>query len=196
MSDATGSRPSIAERAETRERMDRSGRDRYSSLVRALQAGREVPIGRTRETRLEWHPVAWQITKLALVLAAAYIVAVNAYGWWRERQVDTWAGPVGMTVQSGQLLDGCPAVAGIEHETLPTWVRYDGEVYVLTNALWAIKSRSRPNETGLIETGYTLAGMRILLIDTPAADAALRRLVIARPPAYAGGYYVAHPECA
>lgn len=196
MTDSTEGRPPIAERAEVRDRMDRSGRDRYSSLVRALQAGREVPIGRTRETRLEWHPVAWQIVKVALVVAVAYIVGVNAYGWWRERQVDTWTGPPGIAVQSGQRLDGCAATQGIVHDTLPTWVRYDGQVYVLTDALWAIRRQSRPNETGLVETGYTLGGMRILLIDAPAANAAVERLVVANPPAYAGGYYVSHPECA
>lgn len=196
MSESTGSRPSIAERAEKRERMDRSGRDRYSSLVRALQAGREVPLGRTPDTRLEWHPVAWKIVKLALVLAAAYMIGVYAYTWWRERQVDTWAGPPGMTVQSGQLLNGCAAVEGRQHETLPSWVRYDGDVYVRTAAQWPISNRSLPDQTGLIESGYTLGGLRILLIEAPGADPESKRLVITSPPASAGGYYVAHPECA
>lgn len=140
--------------------------------------------------------MAWQIIRIALLLAVAYLVGLNAYSWWRERQVDTWTGPPGVSVQSGQLLDGCAAADGVKHETLPTWVRYDGEVYLLTNALWAIKNEARLNETGLIETGYTLAGMRILLIDAPAADASVKRLVVAKQPAYAGGYYVAHPECA
>ncbi len=174
--------------------MEHSGRDRYSSLVRALQAGREVPVGRTRSMPLEWHPIFRRLVVLAVVLAIAAVVVINAHERWREGLVDSWTGP-GPLVQSGQRLSGCAATDGLTHATMPVWVRYGGSVYVLTDARWALSNEGRLNETSLVETGYSLGEKRILLIEEPAAGAALESLVVARPPAYGGGLYLPHPEC-
>jgi hypothetical protein len=174
--------------------MEHSGRDRYSSLVRALQAGREVPVGRTRSMPLEWHPIFRRLVLVAVAMAIAVVVVVNVHERWRAGLVEDWTGP-GPLVQSGQRLDGCAATDAISHATMPVWVRYGGSVYVLTDARWALGNEGRPGETSLFETGYSLAEKRILLIDEPAAGAAPTRLVVARPPAYGGGLYLPHPEC-
>jgi len=174
--------------------MEHSGRDRYSSLVRALQAGREVPVGRTRSMPLEWHPIFRRLVLVAVAMAIAVVVVVNVHERWRAGLVEDWTGP-GPLVQSGQRLDGCAATAAISHATMPVWVRYGGSVYVLTDARWALGNEGRPGETSLFETGYSLAEKRILLIDEPAAGAAPTSLVVARPPAYGGGLYLPHPEC-
>lgn len=188
------SRPSIAERAAKRDRLSHEGSDRYSSLVRALQDGREVPDRPTRAMPLTWHPVLWTMLRLALVAGSLYLIALFGWNWWRDQQVDTWSGP-DASVQSGQRLEGCLAAGQSHDDLLPSWVRYEGSVYVLTDARWALGHRSRPGETSLVETGYSLAQKRILLTDEPAAGTAPTSLVVALPPADGGALYLPHPEC-
>ena len=70
-------RMSIAERAARRDRL-LGDRDRYSSLVRVLQAGREIPVRRRRRRRLAvlddllgWNPVG---TRLVVFVVVALVV--------------------------------------------------------------------------------------------------------------------------
>lgn len=188
------SRPSISERAAKRDRLDHDGRDRYSSLVRALQAGREVPAGRTREASLKWHPVVWTLLRLALVAAALYVIGLVGWNWWRDQQVDTWQGPGGL-VQSGQRLEGCLA-ANVQHDdVMPTWVRFDETVYVRSERNRVLGGESRPGETQYVESGYSLGAVRILLFEPPAAGEPPRELILVNPPARAGRAYDPDPSC-
>ncbi len=190
----TRSRPSIAERAARRERLERDDRDRYSSLVRALQAGREVPVGRTRSLRMEWHPIAWSLLRLALVLAALYVIGLVGWNWWRDQQVDTWKGP-DASVQSGQRLEGCLAANVQGDDLFPTWVRFDGTVYVRSERVRVLRGESMPGQTQYLESGYGLDRLRILLLEPVAEGDTPQELIIASPPARGGRAYVPDLTC-
>jgi len=194
-SESSRGRPSIAERAERRERMDAGGRDRYSTLVRTLQAGRDVPLGRVRETRFEWNPIFWTLVKLALVLVAAYFITLFAYNWWRDQRVDTWTGP-DAAVQSGQRLAGCDAANRQHDDLFPTWVRFQGVVYVLTDRRRPVIGNSEPGRTQFVETGYSQERIRILLPAAPVAGQPPDDLLLVVPPAFAGRIFDADPSCA
>ncbi len=190
----TRSRPSIAERAARRDRLERDDRDRYSSLVRALQAGREVPVGRTRSLRMEWHPIAWSLLRLALVLAALYVIGLVGWNWWRDQQVDTWKGP-DASVQSGQRLEGCLAANVQGDDLFPTWVRFDGTVYVRSERVRVLRGESMPGQTQYLESGYGLDRLRILLLEPVAEGDTPQELIIASPPARGGRAYVPDLTC-
>jgi hypothetical protein len=126
-------RPTIEERAERRERVESGGADRYTSLVRALRAGKEVPI-REREARsLEWHPVAGKLLIAAVIGVLAYAAIVTGYNAWRDSRVETWSGP-DATVASGQRLANCPVANALHDDVFPTWVRYGGRIYIASGA--------------------------------------------------------------
>jgi hypothetical protein len=187
-------RPSIEERAARRQALQRSERDRYSNLVRALQAGREVPLRDIRRDRAQWHPVAWLLVRLAIVGVAVYLLASFAHGVWREQRVDTWAGPTA-DVTSGQRLAGCDAANVQSHSYLPTWVRYGGRVYVLTPRMRPLVGQGLPGQTRQIETGYSHERLRILIpteVDDPAAPS---RILVVQTGSPAAAVYPHAPEC-
>ncbi|HSH21168.1 MAG TPA: hypothetical protein VK992_00945 [Candidatus Caenarcaniphilales bacterium] len=170
-------RPSIAERAARRQALQRSERDRYANLVRALQAGRELPLRPGRAERLQWHPVAWLLLRLAILVVLLYAVAWVALGVWRDMTVDTWTGSDG-TVTSGQRLAGCTRANAQNHAYFPTWIRFDDRVYVLSSRERPLLGQGMPGETRQIETGYALERLRILIpVELPAGEPPSRILV-------------------
>ena len=166
--------------------MEHAERDRYSSLVRALQAGREVPVAARRRgpSMWDWHPIA---RRLLMAIVAAVVVYYGARFAWnavRDARVDTWSGP-DATVQSGQRLAGCPAVDALHDDTFPNWVRYGGAVYVLTGRYRPIGGDASPGRTTLAEAGYSNGTMRLLLTETPGSGPPDESLYL-RPPSLAG----------
>jgi hypothetical protein len=187
-------RPSISERAARREALQRSERDRYANLVRALQAGREIPLRPGRGERLQWHPIARVLVLLAIVGVIGYAVATVANNVWREMRVDVWAGPDG-NVTSGQRLAGCVPANSQRHAYLPTWVRYGGRVYVLTERQRPLVGQGMPDQTRQIETGYTLERLRILVeTELPAGEPPSRILLI-QAGSFAAAIFDHTPEC-
>ena len=139
-------RLSISERAAKRDRMAHSGRDRYGSLLRTLQAGRELPIGSAPEARYEWHPIFGRLIVAVIVVVIAWFALRAGVTIWRDNTTDTWAGP-DASVQSGQRLDGCPPVNILHDDAFPTWIRFQGSIFVLANA-------RRPVAAVTAENGY------------------------------------------
>ena len=119
-------RLSIAERAAKRDRMEHSGRDRFGSLLRTLQAGRELPVGTAQKARYEWHPIFGRLIVAVIVVVVAWFALRAGVTVWRDNTTDTWAGP-DATVQSGQRLGGCDPVNILHDDAFPTWIRYPGQ---------------------------------------------------------------------
>ena len=188
------SRPSIAERAARRERLEHEGRDRYSSLVRALQAGREVPLGGTREMPMAWHPVVWTLLRLAIVAVGLYVISLVGWNWWRDQQVDTWSGP-DAGVQSGQRLESCLAANAQRDDLVPTWVRFDGTVYVLTPRLTPIAGGGQPGQTQYVESGYSQERLRLVLREPAVTGEPPPELILVSPPSRGGRIYEPDPTC-
>jgi hypothetical protein len=99
--DGTQPRPSIAARAERRERLIADPRrDRYAALVRALQAGRELPVEGGRRAGFVGHPMSGVVVRVAVAavaaLALAYALALGVHPLWRDaatgRAVDRESG--------------------------------------------------------------------------------------------------------
>jgi Na+-transporting methylmalonyl-CoA/oxaloacetate decarboxylase gamma subunit len=187
-------RPSISERAARREALQRSERDRYANLVRALQAGREIPFRPGRGERLEWHPIARVLVVLAIIAVVAYAVGSVVNNVWREMRVDTWGGP-DATVTSGQRLAGCAAANSQQHAYLPTWVRYGDRVFVLTPRQRPLLGQGRPNQTDQIETGYSLERLRILLPEQLRADEPPSYILIVQAGSSAAAIFQHEPAC-
>ncbi len=191
---ASRDRPSIAERAARRQALQRNERDRYSNLVRALQAGREIPLRPRRGERLQWHPIAWLLIRLAVVGVVIYFVASFGLNFWRDQQVNTWAGP-DTTVTSGQRLAGCATANAQSHEYLPTWVRFAGQVYVLTPRQRPLLGQGMPNETGHIETGYSLERLRIMIPSEPPQDDPPGQILVVQAGSVAAAIFLHEPAC-
>ena len=188
-------RPSIAERAARREQLQRSERDRYSNLVRALQAGREIPFRPGRGEKLQWHPIARVLVVLAIVGVIAYFVGTVGNNIWRDMRVDTWAGP-DATVTSGQRLEGCAEANRQSHAYLPTWVRFGDRVYVLTERQRPLVGRGMPGETRQIETGYSLERLRILIPSEVLDPAAPSHILVIQAGSFAAAIFDHAPDCA
>lgn len=143
--------------------MNAPGRDRFSSLMRALQAGTEVPVrspGRARP--IEWNPIGAALIKAAIVVVIAWFAVSVVTGWLRDNRVDTWSGP-DATVQSGERLADCREVELVRDEAYPSWVRYRGAIYRLTEL-------TRPFvglgiTAGYHDSGYSSGAMHLVLID-------------------------------
>jgi hypothetical protein len=186
-------RPSIEERADKRRRLQGSGRDRFGNLVYALRAGREMPFYGRRAERLRWHPIAWRLVKLIALIAVVYALAWVASEYWRAQRVDTWQGP-DTAVTSGQRLDGCARANTVHDDYLPSWIRYNGRTYLLTDAAWPVLGQGARDATGQIETGYELGDRRLLTPNTTAPGEPTRVLIV-RPPTYVASVYVYAAEC-
>ena len=126
-------RLSISERAAKRDRMANSGRDRYGSLLRTLQAGQELPIGTAKRERFEVHPIFGKLIVALIVIVVTWFVLRAGVTIWRDNTTDTWSGP-DRSVQSGQRLDGCPPVNILHDDAFPTWIRFQGAIFGLANA--------------------------------------------------------------
>jgi hypothetical protein len=189
-------RPPIAERAARRDRLT-GGRDRYASLVRALRAGREVPLRPRRRSRLaifddlDWHPIG---TRLVVLVAAVALVAVGAKlggDWLRERSVSTWSGP-DASVTSGQRLGTCPGVdLPASVETYPNWVRYEGRLYLRSDDV-------RPglvDGISYLDSGYRLDHLLLVLLENTPAGRARQEVMVWSDGAMAGYVYRVATGC-
>ena len=188
----TRSRPTIGERAARRARIEQGGADRYSSLVRALHAGEEVPIEqRRRGQRLRWHPIAWTLLRLAVVLVFGYLALSFAFTTWRDSRVDTWTGP-DTSVTSGQRLAGCPLVNNLHDDVFPTWIRFEGSIYRNTGYIRPVGFE--PHEA-YPETGYALGDLRIhRILNTPDGQAG-RNILLKRESVPTGQLFLITPDC-
>jgi len=187
-------RLSIEERAARRDAINHAGRDRWAALVRSLQAGRELPVGRPagRRVRISIDPVFWTVLKLVAVGLAVYAIAIGAQTWIRERAVDTWAGP-DAAVTSGLTLAGCPDASGIRDPTFPSWLKVGDAVYLLTD-------RRRPfleieGARGFSDSGYHNGALRLLWIDDTPAGRARDDVFVWQEKAIAGLTYAREPAC-
>lgn len=191
-----GERMSIADRAARRDRLV-GDRDRYSSLVRVLRAGREVPL-RPRRRRglaffddLAWHPIATRLLVLVVVVALVAVGAKLGGDWLRERSVATWSGP-DASVTSGQRLDACPdanALASVE--TYPSWLRYDGRLYLRSDDV-------RPGMVdgiSYVDTGYRLDHLLLVLLQNTPDGLARQEVMVWSDGAMAGYVYRVAPRC-
>ena len=186
-------RMSIAERAARRDWIV-GDRDRYSSLVRLLRAGREIQLQPRRRRRLAflddlaWHPIATRLTIVVAVIVLAAIGAKLGGDWVRERTVATWTGPTA-TVTSGQRLDSCPDVSAIAQvETYPNWLRYDGRLYLRTDTV-------RPgliDGVSYVDSGYRLDHLFLVLLENTPDGRARQEVMVWSDGAMAGyAYHVA-----
>jgi hypothetical protein len=145
--------------------MQHAGRDRYSSLLRTLQAGQELPWQQRRGgRRLAWNPIAGKLLRVAIVAVLLYLALTAALGLWRDARVDVWSGP-DASVTSGQRLEGCAQVGSVRDGIFPSWIRFEGTVYRLTQT-------NRPMgfepDAAFPQTGYTLGSLELYRIaNTP-----------------------------
>ena len=147
--------------------MDRAG-DRYESLLRHLRAGRPPAAEPKRPARLQWHPRAARLAALAIVIVVGWGLLLTGRAVWREFATETWAGP-DQAVISGQRLSGCTADLSFRDGLFPTWVRFEGLVYVA-----AARNRpvgELPNEA-YPATGYRLGDLEMYrILNTPQGQA-------------------------
>jgi hypothetical protein len=158
-------RRSVSERAAQRDRMQRVGRDRYSSLLHTLHAGRELPLQpRRRGRRLVWHPIAGKLLAAAFIVVLAYLAVTTGLAVWREGRVDTWSGP-DASVTSGQKLADCPAAGSVRSDLFPSWIRFDSKVYLLSDTIRPMGFKPDPD---FPSTGYSLGSMTLFrILNTP-----------------------------
>ena len=191
--DRRTARPTIEERAARRDRIEASPGDRWNHLVRALRAGREIPLEADTRVRVDWNPIFWRL--VAVIAAGAILYGVLRVGteWLRGQSVDTWSGP-STTVQSGQQLAGCPAVDGVRDEIYPSWLRVDTTVYVLTDGIRPVPDPD-VGQTTYTESGYTLGSMRLLYDEDTPQGVQRAYVLIYSPPAIAARVYQAASGC-
>jgi len=185
-------RLSIEQRAARRDRITGTPGDRYHSLLRALRAGREVPIAPRRGLALEWHPIFWTLIRIVIVAAVLYLVVSAALGWWRSQHVDTWTGPA--QVQSGQQLSSCPALGVPTDDRFPAWIRVGGAVYGMTDGIRPVVN-PEAGKTSYAEAGATLGAMRLLYDDSTPAGSARDYVLAYIPPSLAARVYDRLPGC-
>lgn len=111
----------------------------------------ELERRRRRSFGLDIHPIAARILVAAIVVAIVWVVGIALTDVVRQRVVDTWEGP-DATVQSGLILEGCPAIAFEEDVYLPSWVRFEGQVYRWADLNVPIGTRSIGDT--FLPTGY------------------------------------------
>jgi hypothetical protein len=183
----------IEERAARRERMNAPGRDRFSSLMRALQAGTEVPVrppGRARA--IEWNPIGWTLIKVAGIVVIAWFALSVITGWIRDNRVDTWNGP-DASVQSGERLAACSEVELVRDEAFPSWLRYKGAVYRLTTSA---RPFIGPGVTaGFHDSGYTMGPLHLILIDNTPDGRNLDTILLWIDSGIAGREMTRVPDC-
>lgn len=185
-------RRTVSERAAQRERMEHAGRDRYSSLVRTLQAGQELPWqGKRTGRRLTWHPIARTLLKLIAVAIVLYFAATIGLGVMRDGRVDTWAGP-DSSVSSGQRLADCPLVGTVTDDLFPSWIRFGGMVFRLTDSNRPLGFQPGPDTPA---TDYSLGAMRLFWIANTPEGVAGQIMVIKLDGVAVGRLYRLTPDC-
>jgi Zn ribbon nucleic-acid-binding protein len=185
-------RPTIAERAARRDQMQAAGRDRYSALLRSLQAGRELPISRRAgRITVDWHPVLWTLLRVAVVVVIAYVGLRAGLQWWRENNVETWSGP-DAGVQSGVRLADCPVVDRIRVDEFPSWVSYQGSVYRFTGLK---RPYVGPQTEGYTMTPYVNGLLHLVLIENTPAGLARDTVLVWTETASAGVDYARAADC-
>ena len=182
----TDRRPSIEERVARREMVDAQGRDRYDTLLRHLQAGRESTVQRPRSERWDWHPVAGRILIAAAVIAAVYLGATAILSYLREQRVDTWTGP-DATVTSGQRLTGCPSFIKLDHPVFPAWIRFDGGLFQRTEQVMPVGQTNIG--TTYRESGYTLNDFILYTVHNPGLGELGSRIAVRKASAGAAEIY-------
>lgn len=171
--------------------MDRAGRDRYSSLLRTLQAGQELPWDGRRAVRLTWHPIAAKLARATIVVVLVGFIVAAALSVWREVRVDTWSGPA-PAVTSGQRLEGCAGVGAVSDGLFPNWIRFDDRVYLLTGSIRPMGFAADPD---FPPTGHRLGSMGLFRIaNTP--DGREGQVILVRLDTSAvGQVYRVEPAC-
>lgn len=185
-------RRSVKERAAQRDRVQRSGRDRFSNLLRTLQGGQELPWqGQSRSHPMAWHPIAGTLLRGAVIAVLLYVAITAALGIWRGARVDTWSGP-DAAVTSGQRLPDCPLIGNVRDDLFPSWIRFDGKVYGLTDTIRPMGFKPDPDFPA---TGYRHDQMALhRAFNTP--DGAAGRIVLVRLDTSAvGRVYREAPDC-
>lgn len=186
-------RPSIAARAAKRDEMQAHDRDRYSALLRSLQAGHELPIYRRGgRVTIDWNPILWTLIKVAIVVGFGYVAIRFGVQWWRDGHVDTWSGP-DATVQSGVRLADCAIANSIRVDDFPSWVSYGGSIYVYTGDKRPyIGAEDIPGYTA---TPYANGSMRLVLIENTPDGVARDTILVWLQGALAGVEYARTPDC-
>ena len=193
--EADAQRPSIDERRARRDEMEIPGRDRYDSLLRHLQAGRELPITPRRSNRrigIEINRVGPRLLLIAAVVAAIWLGAIVVTDRLRAGQVDTWTGP-DATVQSGLSLGGCDLPSFPEDSYFPGWIRFEGRIYRWADLSAPVSASTIP---GIYEpTGYSLATLDLYLINSSQSGRDRERVMIRNGESSAGAVYILVPGC-
>ena len=185
-------RLSISERAAKRDRMANSGRDRYGSLLRTLQAGHELPVGTAKRERFEVHPIFGKLIVAVIAIVVTWFVLRAGVTIWRDNTTDTWSGP-DRSVQSGQRLDGCQPVNILHDDAFPTWIRFQGAIFALANARRPVAAVTAEN--GWVATGYENDSRQLLRV--LGTDGVMKddELLVFDPRASTGEIYRLVPEC-
>jgi hypothetical protein len=171
--------------------MQQGGRDRYSSLLRTLQAGQELPWQQQRRgRRIAWHPIAGTLLRVALVGILLYFGVTAALGLWRESRVDVWSGP-DTSVTSGQRLEGC-ALISVRDDIFPSWIRLDGTIYRLTET---IRPMGFEPDADFPPTGYTLGTMTLYRIANTPEGQSGNIVAVKLNTSAVGRIFRATPDC-
>ena len=191
-------RASVEERALRRERL-RAGHDRYTALLRTLQAGREMRLarperrfGRFGRLDIEWHPIMRTLILAAIAAVIVWFGARAGLDWIRHGQVTTWIGP-DATVQSGQVLADCPIVDTIDNPVFPSWVRWKGSVYRYTGLKRPFVGLDKA--TGFSESGYRTGDLHLYLIDDTPDGLSRDTILLWFDGGIAGVEYARTPDC-
>ena len=189
-----GERPraSIEERAQRRERLQ-VGRDRYTALLRSLQAGREVQLARPgARFRLSWHPVLRTLILGTIAVLVLWFGARAGLDLIRRGQLTTWTGP-DATVQSGQVLQGCATVDSIDNPVFPSWVRWSGSIYRYSG--WKRPFLGIDRTAGFSESGYRTGDLHLYLIDNTPDGKSRDTVLLWFDGGIAGVEYARTPDC-
>ncbi len=191
--DSLPARRSVGERAAQRDRMQRAGRDRYSSLMHTLHAGQELPWQQPRpqSRRLAWHPIAWKLLRVAVIAVLLWIGITTALGLWRDVRVDVWSGP-DASVTSGQRLADCPLVGRVTDSLFPNWIRYDAKIFLLTDT---IRPMGFEPDADFPPTGYSHGSMALYRVAITPEGQAGRIVVVKFETSAVGQVYRLAPDC-
>jgi hypothetical protein len=171
--------------------MQQGGRDRYSSLLRTLQAGQELPWQQQRRgRRITWHPIAGTLLRAAIVAILLYVAVTAGLGLWRDSRVEVWSGP-DASVTSGQRLADCPLIS-VRNDIFPSWIRFDGMIYRLTET---IRPMGFEPDADFPATGYTLGSMTLYRIANTPDGQSGKIMVVKLDTSAVGQIYRATPDC-
>lgn len=189
------SRPSIDDRAARREEIASSDRDRYDSLLRHLQAGREMPLEprqRWRAPHVDIHRYGPRLLAVAVVVAFIWVGAIVVTDRLRAGRVETWSGP-DATVQSGVELAGCTFPVSPTDRSFPVWIRFGGQLYRWGDLTIPIIDEEIPSIYA--PTGYTLGNLSLMTVENTPAGKARERVIVRIGGAQGAAVYLVMPDC-